>query len=312
MPDYAIEFQSIHKTYVNKKKLMKTNALKDVSLAIPQGSLYGLLGPNGAGKSTLINILGGLVFKTSGRASIWGIDIDEQPEKSRMNIGIVPQELSVDPFFTPLEILVIQAGLYGKRLSKIEAMEILRVLGLEDKANSYMRELSGGMQRRVMVAKALAHKPPIVVLDEPTAGVDVNQRHQLWEYVKELNAQGTTILLTTHYLEEAQAICDQIAIIDQGKLITSKPKEELLKESDRKELIVTTENDIGTLPKEQNGFLVEKLSERQLKVCYQPSQHSFDKVLTYIQNLNVTVIDLNTKEADLEDIFLQLTASDAA
>lgn len=306
----AIEIQDLCKTYVDKRKLKNVPALKNVSLSIPKGSIFGLLGPNGAGKSTLINILGGIVIKSSGTAKIWGLSIDDSAEKARMNIGIVPQELAIDPFFNPLETLIIQAGLFGVKIDKVQSMDILRAVGLEEKATANARDLSGGMQRRLMVAKALVHNPPVVVLDEPTAGVDVNLRQQLWDYVQELNKKGTTVLLTTHYLEEAQTLCDQIAIIDDGELITNKPKKELLRDFDRKELIIKLEEPIEQAPASTDGFKIEQLTERKIKVTYHPSKHQFGEVLTYIQNLNVNVLDLETKEAGLEDVFMELTNSE--
>lgn len=203
----AIRIDGLSKIYEGGKQ-----ALDDVSLSVPRGMIYGLLGPNGAGKSTLINILSGMVRKTSGKASIWGFDIDEHPRNAKASIGIVPQEIVFDPFFTPLETLEIVAGLYGVPKGKRRSMELLRAVGLEDKANAYARTLSGGMKRRLLVAKAMVHSPPIIVLDEPTAGVDIELRQQLWDYVRQLNQQGVTVVLTTHYLEEAEELCDRIAI----------------------------------------------------------------------------------------------------
>ena len=223
MTDAAISLQGLSKTYKGGKQ-----ALTDVTLDVPQGQIFGLLGPNGAGKSTTINILAGLVMKTSGKASIWGFDIDEHPRNAKRSIGIVPQEIVFDPFFTPFEMLELYAGLYGVPKAERRSMELLRAVYLDDKASAYARSLSGGMKRRLLVAKALVHNPPVLVLDEPTAGVDVELRQQLWEYVRKLNADGVTVVLTTHYLEEAEELCDRIAIINHGKLIANKPTRELV------------------------------------------------------------------------------------
>src|SRR5437764_3913513 len=217
VPAQAIAISGLSKVY--RGRAGAKPALDAVDLAIPRGSLFGLLGPNGAGKSTLINILAGLVVKTAGRAAIWGVDIDKQPRQSRAAIGVVPQELNIDPFFTPREMLDLHAGLYGVPRRERRTDEILAAVGLTDMADAYARTLSGGMRRRLMVGKAMVHSPPVLVLDEPTAGVDVELRRQLWDHVRELNARGATILLTTHYLEEAEELCDRIAIIDRGKVV---------------------------------------------------------------------------------------------
>src|SRR5215510_4552068 len=236
LPDDAVAVRGLNKIY-RAKGGRGTPALIDIDLAIPRGSLYGLLGPNGAGKSTLINILAQLVIKTSGTVSIWGIDLDREPRAAAAAIGVVPQELNIDPFFTPRELLELQAGLYGVPKAERRTMEILDAVGLADKAEAYARTLSGGMRRRLMVAKALVHTPPVLVLDEPTAGVDVELRQQLWHYVRGLNAQGVTVLLTTHYLEEAEQLCDRIAIINHGRLIACEPTAAMLRRLDRKELV---------------------------------------------------------------------------
>ena len=211
----AIRIESLSKTY-EAKGMPPKRALNEVSFDVPRGQIFGLLGPNGAGKSTLINILAGLVTKTSGKVTLWGFDIDEHPRNSKRSIGVVPQEIIFDPFFTPRETLEIQAGLYGVPASERKSDELLAAMHLTDKANAYSRTLSGGMKRRLLVAKAMVHSPPILVLDEPTAGVDVELRRQLWDYVRGLHAQGVTIVLTTHYLEEAEELCDRIAIIHHG------------------------------------------------------------------------------------------------
>ena len=227
MTEPAIRIESLSKTYSSKGTEPK-RALNEVSFDVPRGQIFGLLGPNGAGKSTLINILAGLVVKTGGKVTIWGFDIDEHPRNAKRSIGVVPQEIIFDPFFTPRETLEIQAGLYGIAATKRKSDELLAAMHLTDKANAYSRTLSGGMKRRLLVAKAMVHSPPILVLDEPTAGVDVELRRQLWDYVRQLHAQGVTIVLTTHYLEEAEELCDRIAIIHHGRVIANEPTRELV------------------------------------------------------------------------------------
>ena len=240
MTDAAISIQNLSKTYADGKQ-----ALDDISFDVPRGSIFGLLGPNGAGKSTLINILSGMVRKTGGHANIWGFDIDDSPRNAKASIGIVPQEIIFDPFFTPFESLEVQAGLYGVSKAKRRTMELLEAVHLGDKANAYARTLSGGMKRRLLVAKAMVHSPPILVLDEPTAGVDIDLRQQLWEYVIELNKAGVTIVLTTHYLEEAENLCERIAIINHGKLIANKPTSELVDMAREKLVELTLDRDIS-------------------------------------------------------------------
>src|SRR5499426_883850 len=246
LADDAVAVRGLNKIYGGQSG--GTPALIDIDLAIPRGSLYGLLGPNGAGKSTLINILAQLVIKTSGTATIWGIDIDREPRAAAAAIGVVPQELNIDPFFTPRELLELQAGLYGVPKAERRTMEILGAVGLADKEKAYTRTLSGGMRRRLMVAKALVHNPPVLVLDEPTAGVDVELRQQLWSYVRKLNANGTTVLLTTHYLEEAEQLCDRIAIINHGRVIAFDTTQALLRRLDSKELVFILADDLSALP----------------------------------------------------------------
>ena len=239
LPVNAIEVRGLEKTYAGSKKAPPKVALRGVDLVIPRGSMFGLLGPNGAGKSTLINILAGVVNKTGGTAEIWGRDIDRQPRDARAALGVVPQEIVADVFFTPRESLEVQAGFYGVPASERRSDELLEALGLSDKAHAYVRALSGGMKRRLMVAKALVHNPPILILDEPTAGVDVELRRQLWEYVRRLNSEGVTILLTTHYLEEAQELCDTIAIMNRGEVVACEPTPQLLRRLDTRNVVVT-------------------------------------------------------------------------
>ncbi|MDB5681092.1 MAG: multidrug transporter ATP-binding protein [Sphingomonas bacterium] len=308
MTDAAIVIDQLCKTYQGGKV-----ALDNVSFDVPRGSIFGLLGPNGAGKSTLINILAGLVNKTSGRASIWGFDIEEHPRNAKVSIGIVNQEILFDPFFTPVETLEIQAGLYGVPKAKRRSMELLRAVHLEDKATAYARTLSGGMKRRLMVAKAMVHSPPVLVLDEPTAGVDIELRQQLWAYVKQLNAQGVTVVLTTHYLEEAEQLCDRIAIINHGRVIANEPTRELVGRAQEKVVALTVDRDVTTPPAAACFQKVELKGERVLEITYRKDQANAGQVLDAVQRDGYGIVDVSTKEPDLEDVFLNLTrASNAA
>ncbi|MDH5490181.1 MAG: ABC transporter ATP-binding protein, partial [Rhodospirillaceae bacterium] len=282
--------------------------LKGISLDVPRGSFFGLLGPNGAGKSTLINILAGLVNKTSGSASIWGYDTVEQMRAARRSIGVVPQELNLDPFFTPRELLDLHAGLYGVPAAERRTDEILEAVGLADKAHAYARTLSGGMRRRLLVAKALVHSPPVLVLDEPTAGVDVELRRQLWEYVKKLNQAGTTILLTTHYLEEAEALCDRIAIINHGRLVACDETKNLLGRLDSKRVTVVLADEITEIPASLKVFDVTLKDGRELEFNYQPSKVRSGDIVSAVQSAGLRFAEIATKEPELEDIFVQLTS----
>jgi len=303
MPENAaIEIEGLCKTYAGGKA-----ALDNVSLSIPRGRIFGLLGPNGAGKSTLINILAGIVMKTSGRASIWGFDIDADSRNARYSIGIVNQEILFDPFFSPLETLENQAGYYGVPKARRRSMELLRAVRLEDRANAYARTLSGGMKRRLMVAKAMVHSPPILVLDEPTAGVDIELRQQLWAYVRQLNAQGVTIVLTTHYLEEAEELCDRIAIINHGRVIADKPTRELVNMAQEKVVELTLDREVAILPKSDCFEKVEHGGERTLIITYRKNRANAGQVLAAVQAEGLGIVDVSTREPDLEDVFLNLT-----
>jgi ABC-2 type transport system ATP-binding protein len=304
MDNSAISIRNLSKTYAGGKQ-----ALDDVSFEVEQGSIFGLLGPNGAGKSTLINILSGMVKKTGGYASIWGFDIDANPRNAKASIGIVPQEIMFDPFFTPKEALELQAGLYGVPKAKRRTMELLRAVRLEDKADAYARTLSGGMKRRLLVAKAMVHAPPVIVLDEPTAGVDIELRQQLWDYVSELNRGGVTVVLTTHYLEEAEQLCDRIAIINHGKLITNKPTKELVGMAREKAVVLTLDRDITDAPAHEAFEKTERISERMVEITYNKDRMNAGEVLAAVQGLGFGIIDVTTKEADLEDVFLSLTSA---
>lgn len=306
-PDLAIEIKGLEKTYAASGKSPEKTALKGIDLEIPRGSMFALLGPNGAGKSTAINIMAGLVIKSGGTVKIWGTDIDENPRQARANIGIVNQEIVMDPFFTPAAALEIQAGLYGVPKSERRTQELLETVGLADKANAYARSLSGGMRRRLMVAKAMVHAPPILVLDEPTAGVDIELRRQLWENVKELNARGTTILLTTHYLEEAQQLCDHIAIINHGEVIVCEDNETLLSRIDNKEIRFRLDGPFEKIPESLSHYNIEQVGQRSVLIRYSPAEQEVGEMIAAIQKTGRQILDISTEESDLEDIFLQLT-----
>jgi ABC-2 type transport system ATP-binding protein len=298
----AISITNLCKTYAGGKQ-----ALDDVSFDVPQGSIFGLLGPNGAGKSTLINILAGLVNKTSGSASIWGFDIDRHPRNAKASIGIVNQEILFDPFFTPVETLEIQAGLYGVAKKDRRSRELLRAVHLEDKADAYARTLSGGMKRRLLVAKAMVHSPPILVLDEPTAGVDIELRKELWNYVRELNRKGVTVVLTTHYLEEAEQLCDRIAIINHGRLIANEPTRELVGKAREKLVAVTVDRDVAAVPQNACFQKIALKGARTLEITYAKDRVNAGDVLGAVQASGFGIVDVSTREPDLEDVFLSLT-----
>jgi ABC-2 type transport system ATP-binding protein len=306
MTEAAISIRELSKTYASGKQ-----ALDGVSFDVERGSIFGLLGPNGAGKSTLINILAGMVKKTSGSASIWGFDIDVNPRNAKASIGIVPQEIMFDPFFTPFETLELYAGLYGVPKDKRRSMDLLRAVRLEDKADAYARTLSGGMKRRLLVAKAMVHTPPVIVLDEPTAGVDIELRQQLWDYVVELNKGGTTVVLTTHYLEEAEELCDRIAIINHGKLIANKPTKELVGMAREKAVVLTLDRDVSAAPTHAAFEKTELIADRVVEITYNKDRMNAGEVLAAVQGLGLGIIDVTTKEADLEDVFLSLTSGSA-
>jgi ABC-2 type transport system ATP-binding protein len=306
MTEAAISIRDLAKTYQGGKR-----ALDGVSFDVERGSIFGLLGPNGAGKSTIINILAGMVQKSSGSAKIWGFDIDVNPRNAKASIGIVPQEISFDPFFTPFEMLELYAGLYGVPKGKRRSTELLKAVRLEDKADAYARTLSGGMKRRLLVAKAMVHSPPVIVLDEPTAGVDIELRQQLWEYVVELNRQGTTVVLTTHYLEEAEELCDRIAIINHGKLIANKPTKELVGMAREKAVVLTLDRDVIEAPKHAAFEKAELVADRVVEITYNKDRMNAGEVLSAVQGLGLGIVDVTTKEADLEDVFLSLTSGSA-
>lgn len=309
MTNYAIEIKNLNKTYKAKGKAPAKVALQNVDLQIKKGSFFGLLGPNGAGKSTIINILAGLVNKTQGVVKICDIDIDINQKASKFKIGIVPQELVIDPFFNVRETLEIYAGYFGIKKQDRKTDEIIEALGLKDKASSAPRSLSGGMRRRLLVAKALVHSPEILVLDEPTAGVDVELRTQLWNYVKKLNQQGTTILLTTHYLEEAEELCDEIAVINKGSVIAVDKKTNLMKLLNHKELIINFAKDVDykilQLPTQSTA---KQLSGDQISISYDPTKTAVEEIFSAVSNHGVGIKDILTKQPDLEEVFKYLVA----
>ncbi len=309
LPDYAIEARGLVKTYPATRTTAAKTALDHIDLAVPRGSIFGLLGPNGAGKSTFINILAGLTQKTSGKVSIWDRDIDSRPRDARAAIGVVPQELAADVFFTPRESLEVQAGLYGVPKAERQTDALLAALGLSDKADAYVRALSGGMKRRLMVAKAMVHRPPVLILDEPTAGVDVELRRQLWSYVKGLNDLGVTIVLTTHYLEEAQELCDTIAIVNRGKVVACEPTASLLQRLDTRAVVITPREPLSAVP-DLGGFDARLRPDGRLAVTFKTATAGVEEVLNRVREAGVAIKDLATEDPDLEDVFLALTYAD--
>ncbi len=309
LPDLAVSISGLSKTYASQNRGPEKKALSNIDLEVPRGSFFGLLGPNGAGKSTMINIMAGLVTKTSGSVRLWDFDIDTQERRARCAIGVVPQELNLDPFFTPRETLDVQAGLYGVPKAERHTMEILETVGLADKADAYSRTLSGGMRRRLLIAKAMVHSPPILVLDEPTAGVDVELRQTLWKAIRAMNDRGTTILLTTHYLEEAEELCDRIAIINHGQVVACDTTDALLKQLDNKTVILLLSEPLHEIPEALVKFEPRQPKPNQIEITYRPSSTAMLEILQAAQSLNLPIADIVTEEVDLEDIFLQLTSS---
>ena len=303
----AIAVSGLSKTYDGSRGKPSHLALDRVDLQVPVGCIFGLLGPNGAGKSTLINILAGTVVKTSGTAIVWGTDIDDNPRQARANIGIVPQELNVDAFFTPRQTIDLMAGLYGVPKAERQTDAILDMVGLSEQADMYARRLSGGMRRRLLVGKAMVHQPPILILDEPTAGVDVALRQRLWDNIKTLNVAGVTVVLTTHYLEEAEALCDQIAIVNKGRIITAKSKADLMASAGKKHLHLT----LASPPPAPLPKRLQKLGavwqDGRISISFDPAKTTTLALLAEVQKANFDVRDISTAEPDLEDVFISLT-----
>jgi ABC-2 type transport system ATP-binding protein len=309
LPDNAIEARGLLKVYPATRTTPEMRALKGIDLAVPRGSIFGLLGPNGAGKSTFINILAGMTRKTAGAVSIWGRDIDHRARDARAAIGVVPQEIAADVFFTPRESLEVQAGLYGVPKAERRTDELLAAMGLADKADAYVRQLSGGMKRRLMVAKAMVHNPPVLVLDEPTAGVDVELRRQLWAYVEQLNRRGVTVVLTTHYLEEAEALCDTIAIVNRGEVVACESTRDLLRRLDRRAVVVTPEAALAAAP-DLAPFEARLGGNGDLVVSFRTHDAGVEQVLNAVRAAGVQIRDLRTEDPDLEDVFVSLTSGD--
>ena len=303
--NFAIEISGLKKIY-NHKKPNAFEALKGINLNIPKKSIFGLLGANGAGKSTLINIIAGLVLKTEGKVKVWGNDIDIHERNAKLAIGVVPQELILDPFFTPRETLEYQSGYYGVPKSENCVEEILETVGLLDKADAYARSLSGGMRRRLMIGKAMVHRPPILILDEPTAGVDVALRQSLWKEVRKLNEAGVTIILTTHYLEEAEAMCDSLAIVNKGQIVAEGQTSAMLNKLDKKELIISLENNDANKIKLE-GINISVMSKTSIKISFRPSEINEGAIIEKIYNSGAKIKTINSKEPDLEELFLELT-----
>ncbi len=308
----AVSIRDLTKTYSAGKSSPAKEALRGITLDIPEGAFFGLLGPNGAGKSTLINIMAGLVVKSGGHVSVCGHDIEKSARAARMSLGVVPQELILDTFFTVREALDIHAGYYGVTKSKRRTQEIIDAVGLTAQADVNSRRLSGGMRRRLLVAKALVHAPRVLVLDEPTAGVDVELRTQLWAYVRELNKKGTTILLTTHYLEEAEELCDEIAIINHGRLIARDRKVNLMNVLDSKQLVITLREPLKEVPPALKTLGAALSADGQLVISYRPSKDEIQQFLPALQAAGLHIRDITTHQSDLEDVFRHLTRADAA
>jgi len=307
MNKFALSVENLTKIYSNTKSGKSNKALNELNFEVRQGEVFGLLGPNGAGKTTFLSILGGTVVKTSGKVNVWGFDLDKNPRQVRASVGIVPQEVNLDAFFTPKQLLDLQAGLYGIAKKDRITNLILKLVALEDKANAYSRNLSGGMKRRLLIAKAMVHQPPILVLDEPTAGVDVELRNNLWDNVKELNKEGVTIILTTHYLIEAQQMCDRIAIIDKGNLVALDTTENLLKRIKTKKINLKVKNislNENLLMKDIN-FKIN--SKNSIVITYEKNSLDFGEIVNYLNQNNIEIEDISTEDGDLEDVFVQLT-----
>ena len=307
MNKFALAVENLTKVYSSPKTKKHNKALNELSFEVRQGEVFGLLGPNGAGKTTFLSILGGTVIKTSGKVNVWGFDLDQNPRQVRASVGIVPQEINLDAFFSPKKLLELQAGLYGISKENRITDLILKMVSLQDKANAYSRSLSGGMKRRLLIAKAMVHQPPILILDEPTAGVDVELRNNLWENVKALNKEGVTIILTTHYLIEAQEMCDRIAIINKGNLVALDTTEKLLERIKTKKINFKVKNielNKNLMMKDIN-FSIN--SENSILVTYEKNSLNFGEIINYLNENNIKIEDISTEDGDLEDVFVQLT-----
>ena len=307
MSNNALTVENLNKIYSSTKTKKETKAITDLTFEVKEGEVFGLLGPNGAGKTTFLSILGGTVTKTSGLVNVWGFDLDKNPRQVKASIGIVPQEVNLDAFFSPKQLLELQAGLYGVAKNDRITDLILKMVALEGKANAYSRSLSGGMKRRLLIAKAMVHQPPILILDEPTAGVDVELRNNLWYNVKKLNEEGVTIILTTHYLLEAQEMCDRIAIIDKGNIVALDTTENLLKRIKTKKISFKVKTVNLNNPLFMDGIEFKVISKNLISASYEKASLNFGEIINYFNQNNIKIEDIFTDDGDLEDVFIQLT-----
>ena len=307
MTKNVLTVENLTKIYSNSKTKKENKALSNLNFEVKQGEVFGLLGPNGAGKTTFLSILGGTVIKTAGYINVWGFDLDKNPRQVRASLGIVPQEVNLDAFFSPQQLLELQAGLYGITKKDRITDLILKMVALEDKAKAYSRSLSGGMKRRLLIAKAMVHQPPILILDEPTAGVDVELRNNLWENVKELNKEGVTIILTTHYLVEAQEMCDRIAILDKGNLVALDTTERLLARIQTKKIKFKVKDFDLNNKLAMKGIEFNIISKNMIRVSYKKNSLDFTEIINYLNKNNIKIEDISTDDGDLEDVFVQLT-----
>ena len=298
--------KNVNKIY-SKNTSNAVKALDNLNLEVKEGEIFGLLGPNGAGKSTFINILGGTVIKSSGYVNVWGFDVDKNPRQVKASIGIVPQETNIDPFFTPYELLELNAGLYGIKKKDRITNTILKLVALDKQSGSYSRGLSGGMKRRLLVAKALVHQPPIIILDEPTAGVDVELRKNLWENIRLLNKQGVTIILTTHYLEEAEKMCDRIGILNKGTLVALDSTKNLIDRIQFKKVAFKLNSKVEISIKDFNSLNIISSNENELIVSYDKSKLSINEIISFLNKQDIKILDISTEDGDLEDVFVRLT-----
>ena len=304
----ALKIENLTKIY-SKKSSKEIMALNNLNLEVKEGEIFGLLGPNGAGKSTFINILAGTVMKTSGVVNVWGFDLDKNPREVRASIGIVPQEVNLDPFFSPKKLLEMLAGMYGIRKSERITNDILKLVALDKQSDSYARSLSGGMKRRLLIAKAMVHRPPILVLDEPTAGVDVELRENLWNNVKSLNKKGVTIILTTHLMYEAQQMCNRIAILNKGNLVKLDTTDNLLDTIKTKKIIFKVKKIIKINSENLNGVKISYTNNNEIIVLYEKKKHSIDEIINKIKSSGIEIYDISTEEGSLEDVFIGATKS---
>ncbi len=302
----VLYIKDLNKIY-SKNSSKSVHAINNLNLEVNEGEIFGLLGPNGAGKSTLINILSGTTIKTSGEVNVWGFNLDKNPRQVRASIGIVPQEVNIDPFFTPRNILELQAGMYGIKKKDRITDSILKLVSLEKQAKSYTRALSGGMKRRLLVAKALVHKPPIIILDEPTAGVDVELRTKLWESVKLLNKEGVTIILTTHYLNEAEQMCDRIGILNKGNLVALDTTKNLLNRIQTKTVRFSVNKRVNINNNSLKSINIKSNEINELVISYEKNAINVGEIIKFVNDQNIKLLDISTDDGDLEDVFIRLT-----